>query len=99
MLTQSSQNTLAGRPLSPIQLTLRKCVYAFNGTLRRSEIAKLLIGSKSVRIDGLQESEFFGQLPNHTRKSIIHHLDILTQQGLLHVDVNGRVSIANNHVR
>ena len=88
---------LADQPLSSIQTTIRQCVLAFNGQLKRSEIAKLLAGSASQRIEGLQSSDYFGRLSAHKRKSIMHHLDVLIQQGLLEMDVYDRVSIRSIH--
>ncbi|MGB1251792.1 MAG: RQC domain-containing protein [Candidatus Promineifilaceae bacterium] len=80
-----------------MQHTIYYCAHTFSGKLNRSEIAKLLQGSASQRIEKLQSSVYFGRLADQTRKSIMHHLNVLIQQGLLETDVYGRVSISENH--
>jgi len=80
-------------PLTTLQITVRQCVHAYDGQLKRSEIAKLLIGSHSQRIDSLQRSEFFGRLSTHKRKTIMHNLDVLIQQGLLALDAYDHVTL------
>ena len=56
------------------------------GQLGRSEMAKLLAGSKSKRLEGWYDSPHYGRLSDYTRHELTAQLDILLQQRLLAVD-------------
>lgn len=79
--------------LTPIQLTIVDAVRQLSGELPRSAVAKLLVGSESMRTLHLKGSPFFGRLARHTRKSVMHNLDVLIQQGILALDHYDRVII------
>jgi hypothetical protein len=72
--------------LGPIQHTIVACVHQYSGKLPRSAIAKLLLGSSSMRVATLRDSRFFGRLAHHRRKDVMHHIDVLLQQGVLGLD-------------
>ena len=76
---------------TPIQQHILHCVRFNNGTHSRSEIAKLLAGSKSERVGGLAESPFYGRLSTYKRKEIMAQLDSLLQQGFLILDAHHNV--------
>ncbi len=80
--------------LTYVQQTILDCVQNFDGKLQRSEIAKLLVGSESGRIAGMQGERFFGRLSRIKRKSLMHHLDVLIQQKYLEQDGFDRVMMA-----
>jgi superfamily II DNA helicase RecQ len=56
------------------------------GQLGRSEMAKLLAGSKSKRLEGWYDSPHYGRLRDYTRQELTVQLDILLQQRLLAID-------------
>jgi hypothetical protein len=56
------------------------------GQLGRSEMAKLLAGSKSKRLEGWYDSPHYGRLNGYTRHELTTQLDILLQQKLLALD-------------
>jgi hypothetical protein len=56
------------------------------GQLGRSEMAKLLAGSKSKRLEGWYDSPHYGRLRDYTRHELTIQLDILLQQKLLALD-------------
>jgi hypothetical protein len=80
--------------LTYVQQTILDCVLNFDGQLQRSEIAKLLHGSDSGRIAGLHGDRYFGRLARITRKSLMHHVDVLLQQQYLEQDGFDRVLLA-----
>lgn len=81
--------------LTYVQQTILDCVQNLDGKLQRSEVAKLLQGSESGRIAGLQGERFFGRLARIKRKSLMHHIDVLLQQKYLEQDGFRRVMMAD----
>jgi hypothetical protein len=53
------------------------------GLFTRSELAKLLVGSKSARISDYNKLPEFGRLAGYSRKAITFEIDILLQQNYL----------------
>jgi hypothetical protein len=53
------------------------------GLLTRSELAKLLVGSKSARISDYNKLPEFGRLAGTSRKAVTLEIDILLQQNYL----------------
>lgn len=75
--------------LTPLQHTLITCVRHVPGTLRRSALAKLLVGSPSMRVEHLSHNPYFGLLAGRSRKEILHQVDVLLQQQLLALNRDG----------
>jgi hypothetical protein len=72
--------------LTPAQQIILFAVRRLPGQLGRSEMAKLLAGSKSKRLAGWYDSPHYGRLSDYTRHELTAQLDILLQQRLLAVD-------------
>jgi hypothetical protein len=81
-----SNNQLSALPPTLLQQTILDGVRAEPGRFSRSELAKLLVGSKSTRIASLSEHPAFGRLAGHGRKAITIEIDILLQQNYLALD-------------
>lgn len=73
------------------QQLILACVEAHSGQFLRSEIAKLLVGSHSIRIAPHKEDPFYGRLAEYSRKMLLYDIDILLQQGYLHLDANQKM--------
>jgi hypothetical protein len=61
------------------------------GLFTRSELAKLLVGSKSARISDYTNLPEFGRLAGYSRKTITFEIDILLQQKYLALDAYEKV--------
>ena len=61
------------------------------GLFTRSELAKVLVGSKSARVDDYTHLPEFGRLADHSRKAITLEIDILLQQKHLALDASQKV--------
>lgn len=72
--------------IHPIQQTILDCIAQYPALMPRSGWAKLLVGSSSMRVEEWQNNDYFGRFSTHKRKSIMHHIDILIQQGHLDLD-------------
>jgi superfamily II DNA helicase RecQ len=72
--------------LTPAQQIILFVVRRLPGQLGRSEMAKLLAGSKSKRLEAWHESPHYGRLRDYNRQELTAQLDILLQQRLLAVD-------------
>ena len=81
--------------LSPIQSVILGFVRDSSISVKRSEIAKILVGSQSVRTVDFQQSEWFGRLSQFKRKTILQDVDILVEQGFLSIDRDKVVSIVS----
>ena len=81
-----SNKQLSALPLTPLQHTILEVVRGEPGRFSRSELAKLLIGSKSTRSASLPEHPDYGRLAGHGRKAITFEIDILLQQNYLALD-------------
>ena len=69
--------------LTPVQETILACASRYQARLSRSALAKLLVGSQSNRIAGLNHGHDYGRLADHGRKAVTFEIDILLQQGYL----------------
>lgn len=78
--------------LSYIQRVVLAFLQEHTTPLKRSEIAKILIGSQSIRTADFRESDYFGRLAKFKRKTILQDVDILVEQGFLRVDRDKVVS-------
>ncbi len=78
-------------PLTHLQETIVACVRALPGELPRSGVAKVLVGSDSMRTLTWLGHPFFGVLKTYPRKVILHHVDVLIQQKVLALDQHDRV--------
>ncbi len=67
------------------------CANQHPGLITRSELAKLLVGSKSGRISDYSNLPEFGRLAGYSRKAITFEIDILLQQKYL--AFNGRKKV------
>jgi hypothetical protein len=70
-------------PLTPLQQKILEVVREEPGRFSRSELAKLLVGSKSARLASLSEHPHYGRLAGHGRKAITFEIDIFIQQNYL----------------
>lgn len=78
--------------LTPLQEQIVACVQAHPGQFTRSGLAKLLIGSASVRLDAEgRESPYYGACAGQGRKHLTVDIDVLVQQGVLSLDGRRRV--------
>jgi hypothetical protein len=66
-----------------------------SGRFKRSELAKLLAGSKSVRISDSIDLPEFGRLAEFSRKAITFEIDILLQQKYLALDEHNKVILGD----
>lgn len=82
--------------LTPNQQTILTCVSAQPGCYTRSELAKLLVGSRSSRAAELAEHPDFGRLAGHGRKEITFEIDTLLQQHFLALDRFQKVILAHS---
>ena len=73
------------------QQVILACVRAHSGQLSRSALAKLLAGSKSVRIAAFVGTPFYGRLAQYNRKTILYDIDVLLQQRYLQINDNNMV--------
>jgi uncharacterized protein YpbB len=74
-----------------IQQIILECVRSLPGQLPRSGIAKLLVGSPSERVEGLQDHPFYGRLSGLYRGEVMREVDRLIEQGRLAIDEHGKV--------
>ena len=84
-------------PLSNFSTTYRiilGCVAKHPNQLNRTGLARLLVGSKSCHLQGLEDSSFFGRLRGHKRKGVGEDVEILIQQGYLVADSEGKVGLS-----
>ena len=75
--------------LTPAQQIILFAVRHLPGQLGRTEMAKLLAGSKSSRLAAWQSSPHYGRLSDYTRHELTAQPDILLEQNLLAVDNYG----------
>jgi len=74
-----------------IQRIIVACVRDNPGRLNRSELAKLLVGSRALEMKKWKGNRWNNRLRGMTRKSVMGDVDILLQQGYLALDSYGRV--------
>lgn len=74
-----------------IQRIIIACVRENPGCFNRSELAKLLVGSRALEIAKWEGSRWHNQLRGMTRKSVTGDVDILLQQGYLALDSRQKV--------
>lgn len=67
------------------------CVRQNPNQFSRSELAKLLVGSRSSRIADETDNQFYGRLADRSRKSVLAEIDSLIQQGFLALDEHRNV--------
>jgi len=77
--------------LTPVQQAILACTRDNPGRFSRSELAKLLVGSRSSRAGALADHPDFGRLAGYGRKAVTVDIDILLQQGYLVLDHGGRM--------
>jgi ATP-dependent DNA helicase RecQ len=73
-----------------MQRVILACVCSLPGQLPRSGIAKLLVGSPSVRVEALRGHPFYGRLSGHRREEVMREVDWLIEQGCLVLDGHGK---------
>ena len=74
-----------------IQRIIVACVRDNSGRLNRSELAKLLVGSRALDMNMWEGNRWNGRLRGMTRKSVTGDVDILLQQRYL--DLNSHQKI------
>jgi len=67
------------------------CANQHPGLFTRSELAKLLVGSKSAWISDYSNLPEFGRLAGYSRKAITFEIDILLQQNYLALNERKKV--------
>jgi hypothetical protein len=72
--------------LTLTQLTILDCVREHANQFSRHEIAKLLAGTRSTRLQHLQKNPYFGRLDKQKRRILQQDVDILVQQHFLEED-------------
>lgn len=77
--------------LSPSQQIILACVQRQPAVFNRSELAKLLVGSPSVRVAAHSGDPDYGRLADHGRKAVTFEIDILLQQHYLSLDLAGKL--------
>lgn len=82
--------------LTPVQEMILAVAGRNPGCYSRSNLAKLLVGSKSSRAADLANDPDFGCLADHGRKEITFEIDILIQQSFLALDHNQHVILGPN---
>ena len=77
---------MSSSDLAYIQRILVTCVRDNPGRLNRSELAKLLVGSRALEMKKWAGNKWNGRLRGMIRKSVTVDVDILLQQGYLALD-------------
>lgn len=80
--------------LTPVQQLIVDCVRRQPGEFTRSGLARLLVGSSSVRVSGLRGHPQFGCLADQGRKAVTGDIDSLLQQGWLALDSWQKLTIS-----
>ena len=80
--------------LPTMHQTILAIVHNYQGCFTRSELAKVLVGSKSARISDLTDLPEYGRLAEHSRKTITFEIDILLQQNYLALDEHNKVTLS-----
>lgn len=78
-----------------ITRTIIECVRAIPGKLTRSGVAKLLIGSKSGRLEDLRSNPFFNKLSGYHRYEILGYIDRMLANGQLTKNESGYLTLGN----
>lgn len=78
--------------LPPLHQLILETVAANSGELTRSELAKLLVGSRSTRVAEFEDHPAFGRLTGYGRKAVTLEIDILLQQKFLRLDSANRLA-------
>ena len=74
-----------------VQRLILRCVREAPGRFPRSGLAKLLVGSNSRQMQELHDHRFYGRLRRYRRRDVLHHVDVLLQQGYLAPDEDEHV--------
>ena len=69
------------------------CVQSLSGRLPRSGVAKLLVGSKSKRIEQYRSHPFFNHLDGKSRTEVLAQVDVLLKKGILAQNERGHLVI------
>ena len=78
--------TMSSPELEYIHRIIVACVRDNPGRLTRSELAKLLVGSRALEMKKWAGNKWNGRLRGMLRKSVTVDVDILLQQGYLALD-------------
>ena len=79
--------------LTPTQQTILEVVTNSPAQFNRSELAKLLAGTRSKRLEQLSTHSNYRKLASQSRKSVTMDIDILLQQRVLERDGYGRITV------
>jgi len=79
--------------LPTLHQTILASAHNYQGRFTRSELAKVLSGSKSARISDLTNLPEYGRLAEHSRKTITFEIDILLQQNYLALNEHNKVTL------
>lgn len=80
---------------SQILTVIEDCVRHLPAQLPRSGIAKLLVGSLSIRVASFKNHSFYNKLSGHSRTEVLRLVDQLIVDGVLSEDHNGHMVIGN----
>lgn len=76
-----------------VQMIILACVQSVPGKLPRSGIAKLLVGSDSLRVAAYAGHPDYGRLANLPRKVVMQEIDALLNRRDLDLDDKSRLII------
>ncbi len=82
-------------PDAKIEALVIECVRALPGALPRSGVAKLLVGSGSVRVGEWADHPLFGRLADVPRYAVMGEIDRLILAGELYLDERGYLVTAS----
>lgn len=80
--------------LTAVHRTILDCVQMSPGIFTRSDLARLLVGSRSRRVGGMAAYPYYGRLSGHGRKQLTGQIDSLLQQRYLQLDGRQRLILA-----
>ena len=72
-----------------------ECINSLPGVLPRSGVAKLLVGSKSKRVEDYQSHSLYNCLENLTRTEVMVYVDKLLEKGILFKNKKGNLLVRN----
>ncbi len=78
-----------------MQEIILRCVAEQPGVFGSSELAKMLVGSKSARVMVWRDHPDYGRLADQGRKEVGGAIDSLVQQGYLALDLHRRLLPGN----
>ena len=75
--------------IDPVTTAILDCVWALPGRLPRSGVAKLLVGSRSERVEKYQTHKLYKRLAGYSRSEVMIQIDNLLASGKIAKDEHG----------